>query len=98
MIQKLDGWEGLLANVFGDLELGFLYKSSAITSIQPLELLFIDEFDAFPREMYKLGFHIDLDLKPLLSIYIWSVVQMEKKEGLQQTVETTLEIIYLMSL
>ena len=48
LLNSLSGWEGFL-HVNGDLNLGFLYKSSEISLVNEPEVWFEDDFDAFKR-------------------------------------------------
>ncbi len=50
VVNGLEGWEGELFNVRGGIDLGYLYKTSEITSIAPLEILFDDLRSPFPRQ------------------------------------------------
>jgi len=50
VIDSLPDWEFVYADVRYDLEIGFAYRPEEITSIEPLEILFPDESNAFPRE------------------------------------------------
>lgn len=48
LLNSLPGWEGFL-HVNGDLNLGFLYKSSEISLVNEPEVWFEDDFDTFKR-------------------------------------------------
>ncbi len=50
VIDSLPDWEFVYADVRYDLELGFAYRTTEITSISSLEILFSDDANAFPRE------------------------------------------------
>ncbi|MFT5618150.1 MAG: endonuclease/exonuclease/phosphatase family metal-dependent hydrolase [Arenicella sp.] len=44
------GYEGVIGNVHGSIELGYIYKKSEITAISSLDLLYTEDRDAFPRQ------------------------------------------------
>lgn len=50
LVAAIDGWEGLLYDVRGGIELAYLYKPSEITSFSNLTIIFPDDSDAFPRQ------------------------------------------------
>jgi len=50
MADQLSGWTGVVENVNGDIELGFLYRESAISSFGSISKLFSGDTNAYPRE------------------------------------------------
>ena len=47
---SLPGWEGVVYDVRYGQELGYLYKTSEITSFSSLSVIYNDDSDAFPRQ------------------------------------------------
>jgi endonuclease/exonuclease/phosphatase family metal-dependent hydrolase len=50
VIDSLPDWEFVYGDVRYDLEIGYAYRLSEIVHVEPLELLFPHESNAFPRE------------------------------------------------
>jgi len=50
MANQLAGWEAAVENVNGSIELGYLYKTSAITSFGAMTKLFSGDTNGYPRE------------------------------------------------
>ncbi|WP_436516723.1 endonuclease/exonuclease/phosphatase family protein [Ekhidna sp. To15] len=54
LVNAIEGYEGMVVDVRGSIELAFIYKNSAITSISSPMLLFSGETTPFPREPVEL--------------------------------------------
>ena len=50
LVVSLDGWEGKLYDVRYGIELGYLFKTSEISSFSNLSIIYNDDSDAFPRQ------------------------------------------------
>ncbi|MBT8219041.1 MAG: endonuclease/exonuclease/phosphatase family protein [Bacteroidia bacterium] len=64
--QQLGGWESRVQNISGDIELGFLYKTSEIVNFGTMKSLFENDHFGFPREAVEVdishinGLHVKL--------------------------------------
>ena len=50
LVSRLNGYEGVVQNVRNGQELGFIYKTSEITSITGTSTIYNDDSNAFPRQ------------------------------------------------